>query len=82
MSFETVFGSQKPIIGMIHLLPLPGAPHYGGSMEQIWDAALADLNALTEGGISAALRESNIVGTSRQSSTLTPPTFVRRNAVR
>lgn len=57
MSFETVFGSQKPIIGMIHLLPLPGAPHYGGSMEQIWDAALADLNALTEGGISAAIVE-------------------------
>lgn len=57
MSFASVFGSQKPIIGMIHLLPLPGSPHYGGSLERVWEAALADLNALTEGGISAAIVE-------------------------
>lgn len=50
MNFETLFGGQKPIIGMVHLRPLPGAPNYGGSMEEIWDAALADLEALTEGG--------------------------------
>lgn len=37
--------------------PLPGAPNYGGSMEEIWDAALADLEALTEGGITAAIVE-------------------------
>ena len=32
MNFETLFGGQKPIIGMVHLRPLPGAPNYGGSM--------------------------------------------------
>ena len=26
MNFETLFGGQKPIIGMVHLRPLPGAP--------------------------------------------------------
>lgn len=57
MSFASVFGSQKPIIGMVHLGALPGAPGYGGSMEQIYEAALADLNALTEGGVSAAIVE-------------------------
>ena len=57
MNFETLFGGQKPIIGMVHLRPLPGAPNYGGSMEEIWDAALADLEALTEGGITAAIVE-------------------------
>lgn len=36
MNFETLFGGQKPIIGMVHLRPLPGAPNYGGSMEEIW----------------------------------------------
>lgn len=30
MNFETLFGGQKPIIGMVHLRPLPGAPNYGG----------------------------------------------------
>ena len=24
MNFETLFGGQKPIIGMVHLRPLPG----------------------------------------------------------
>jgi len=29
-SLEELFGVKKPVIGMVHLLPLPGAPGYTG----------------------------------------------------
>jgi membrane complex biogenesis BtpA family protein len=35
---------------MVHLSPLPGAPLFGGSMDAVIDAALADARALREGG--------------------------------
>ena len=52
-----VFKVNKPAIGMIHLLPLPGAPQHDstGGMSKILDAARRDLHALQEGGIDAAM---------------------------
>lgn len=57
MDFKTLFGGKKPIIGMIHLPALPGAPRYGGSMAEIERAAMQDLEALTAGGADAAIIE-------------------------
>ncbi|MED1861791.1 BtpA/SgcQ family protein [Brevibacillus reuszeri] len=43
---------KKPIIGMIHLKPLPGSPHYKGeSVHEMIDFALEDASRLIEGGI-------------------------------
>lgn len=42
---------------MVHLLPLPGAPNYGGSIWQIEDAAFADLQALEQGCADAYIIE-------------------------
>lgn len=56
-NFEKVFGKTKPVIGMVHLQPLPGAPGYGGSIEEIFVAACRDLEALTKGGATAILVE-------------------------
>ena len=43
---------KKPIIGMIHLKPLPGSPHYKGeSVQEMIDFALEDARRLIEGGI-------------------------------
>lgn len=47
----------KPIIGMVHLLPLPGAPRWSGVMEQVIDAAVRDAATLTEGGVDAIIVE-------------------------
>ena len=55
--YYDLFGGKKPVIGMIHLLPLPGAPRYGGSMEEIEQAAMQDLYALEAGGADAAIIE-------------------------
>ena len=40
---QKIFGDKKPIIGMVHLKPLPGSPGYGGDLEAVYRAALADL---------------------------------------
>src|SRR5438067_1409063 len=40
----------KPVIGMIHLAPLPGSPGYGGELGSIRESALRDADALVCGG--------------------------------
>lgn len=42
---------------MVHLLPLPGAPGYQGSIDAIYQRAAADLHALEKGGADAAIIE-------------------------
>lgn len=57
-SLEELFGVDKPIIGMVHLMPLPGSPAYGGwSMDEIIDNALKDARALIEGGVDGIIVE-------------------------
>jgi uncharacterized protein len=45
------------LVGMVHLLPLPGAPRFGGSMNAVVEAAVRDAMALAEGGFDAVLVE-------------------------
>ena len=46
-----IFGVAKPVIGMVHLWPLPGAPGYAGyGMAEIVEHAVRDATALAEGG--------------------------------
>lgn len=54
-----LFGAQAPcaLIGMIHLRALPGSPKYAGSLQQIYDAAMFDADALIQGGCDALLVE-------------------------
>jgi membrane complex biogenesis BtpA family protein len=57
-SLEEIFGVEKPIIGMVHLLPLPGSPGYGGyGMDAIVGQALRDARALVEGGVDGVMVE-------------------------
>ena len=42
---------KKIIIGMLHLLPLPGSPNYSGSIDDVLDRAKSDLENLLEGGL-------------------------------
>ncbi len=45
------------LVGMVHLLPLPGAPGFGGSRAQILDRALGDARVLAEAGFDALMIE-------------------------
>ena len=42
---------------MLHLLPLPGSPRFGGSLEVIRSAVLSDAEALVAGGVHGLLLE-------------------------
>ncbi len=49
---------SKPIIGTVHVAPLPGAPAYdGSSLRDIADKALVDARAYVEGGVDVLLIE-------------------------
>ncbi len=40
MNFKQLFPNGKPLIGCIHLLPLPGSPGYSGDMFKVIDQAI------------------------------------------
>lgn len=44
-------------VGMVHLAPLPGSPGWGGSLQAVREAALADAHKLIAGGCDALLVE-------------------------
>ncbi len=57
-----LFGVQKPVIGMVHLWPLPGAPGFMGNgpgygMQRIIDEALREADALVSGGVHGLMVE-------------------------
>lgn len=57
-SLRDLFGVEKPVIGMVHLPPLPGAPgHTGYGMDGIIEAALVDARALLRGGVDGLIVE-------------------------
>lgn len=57
-ALEELFGVRKPIIGVIHLQALPGAPRYtGAAMRDIYAAAVADARVLAAGGIDGIIVE-------------------------
>jgi membrane complex biogenesis BtpA family protein len=57
-SLREVFKVAKPIIGMVHLMPMPGAPAYRGEpVDFIIENALKDAKALVEGGVDGIIVE-------------------------
>jgi membrane complex biogenesis BtpA family protein len=55
-AFAEKFG-HRAVFGMVHLLPLPGAPLFGGSIDAVIDAALRDARAIAHGGADALMIE-------------------------
>jgi uncharacterized protein len=45
------------VVGMVHLLPLPGSPRWAHSVQAVLDRARSDARALAEGGVDAVLVE-------------------------
>lgn len=54
---KELFKVEKPIIGMVHLQPLPGSPRYNPSkdIEEMVKAALKDAKALESGGVDGVI---------------------------
>ena len=56
MKFEQLFPA-KPIIGMIHMPPLPGAPENRLSMKRLTEFALSEADKLESAGLDACIVE-------------------------
>jgi uncharacterized protein len=58
MTTQSLFDSHpKLFIGVVHLLPLPGAPRWQGDLEKVLDFAVADARAYERGGAQALFVE-------------------------
>jgi membrane complex biogenesis BtpA family protein len=55
----TAVGAERPVVGMVHLPPLPGAPRFDadGGREAIHAAARRDAERLDAGGVDAVMVE-------------------------
>ncbi|MGC8580152.1 MAG: BtpA/SgcQ family protein [bacterium] len=57
-SLKELFNVDKPIIGMVHLIPLPGSPAYNGwSMDLVIEKAKRDAKVLVENGVDGLIVE-------------------------
>jgi len=53
-----LFRVKKPIVGMVHLLPLPGSPRYEGlGLDRISERAVQDAKHLESGGVDGLIVE-------------------------
>jgi membrane complex biogenesis BtpA family protein len=52
-----LFPVSRPLIGMVHLAPLPGSPGWGGSMDAVLERAVADAAALEAAGLDGMVVE-------------------------
>ena len=57
MKFKSLFLEDFPIIGCIHLRPLPGSPHYDFNLDKVYQQAIEEAQLLKEMGISGVLVE-------------------------
>jgi hypothetical protein len=57
MKFQEIFPAPKPLLACIHLLPLPGAPLYGGSMAEVYERALEEAGIFEQNGVDGLIVE-------------------------
>jgi membrane complex biogenesis BtpA family protein len=54
---EKLWPGRKPVVGVIHLLPLPGSPRWRESVAEILDRALIEADILLDEGLDGVLVE-------------------------
>ncbi len=57
MDLFEIFGTDHPVIGVVHLLPLPQSPRWQGSLQQVIDRAEQEATALASGGVHGIIVE-------------------------
>ncbi len=59
LDLAATFGTASPVVGMVHLPPLPGSPRYdpNDGREAVLDRARADARALADGGVDGLVVE-------------------------
>jgi membrane complex biogenesis BtpA family protein len=57
VDLRQTFNTPNPIIGVVHLLPLPTSPRWGGSLKAVIDRAEQEATALASGGVNGIIVE-------------------------
>ncbi|MGB3312549.1 MAG: BtpA/SgcQ family protein [Nodosilinea sp.] len=57
MDLIEVFNTQNPVIGVLHLLPLPTSPRWQGDLQAVVDRAEQEATALSSGGVHGIIIE-------------------------
>jgi uncharacterized protein len=57
VDLNQIFKTPNPIIGVVHLLPLPTSPRWGGSLDAVMDRAAREATALASGGVDGIIVE-------------------------
>lgn len=57
MDLDQIFKTPNPIIGVVHLLPLPTSPRWGGNLKTVIDRAEQEATALASGGVNGIIVE-------------------------
>jgi membrane complex biogenesis BtpA family protein len=57
VDLNQIFNTDNPIIGVVHLLPLPTSPRWGGDLKAAIDRAEQEATALASGGVNGIIVE-------------------------
>jgi membrane complex biogenesis BtpA family protein len=57
VDFKQIFPTSNPVIGVVHLLPLPSSPRWGGNFKTVIDRAEREAAALAAGGVDGMIVE-------------------------
>jgi membrane complex biogenesis BtpA family protein len=57
VDLSSLFDTAKPVIGVIHLLPLPTSPRWGSSLKEVINRAEQEATALAAGGVQGIIVE-------------------------
>jgi hypothetical protein len=57
VNLNQIFKTSRPIIGVVHLLPLPTSPRWGGNLKAVIDRAEQETVALASGGVDGIIIE-------------------------
>lgn len=57
MDLTRIFQTRNPVIGVVHLLPLPASARWGGNLEAVIERAEQEATALAAGGVDGIIVE-------------------------
>lgn len=57
MDLQAIFQTPNPVIGVVHLLPLPTSPRWGGNLKTVIERAEQEAAALAAGGVDGIIVE-------------------------
>lgn len=72
MDLLETFSTDHPVIGVVHLLPLPQSPRWQGDLQQVIARAEQEAVALASGGVHGIIVENFLMPPSLRAASIPP----------